>query len=88
MSDILLQNHMRHLHQHWTTLVTSALPFMGQSLTHVVINVINQLCYNLEKLAQCYEANSKRYVLSTAFCKLQTTWMISINDTAHRFTLE
>ncbi|XP_063217046.1 protein dopey-1 homolog isoform X2 [Bacillus rossius redtenbacheri] len=50
----LRQEHMRHMHQHWTTLVASALPFMGQSLMHVVMSVINQLCSNLEKLASFY----------------------------------
>ncbi|KAJ9601413.1 hypothetical protein L9F63_000437, partial [Diploptera punctata] len=50
----LKQDHMRHLHQHWTTLVTSALPYMGTSLTHVVMSVVNQLCCNLEKLSVFY----------------------------------
>ncbi|XP_067010621.2 protein dopey-1 homolog [Anabrus simplex] len=47
-------DHMRHLHQHWTTLVTSALPFMGQSLTLIVMSIVNQLCCNVEKLAKYY----------------------------------
>lgn len=49
-----LQDHMRHLHQHWTTLVTSSLPFMGSSLTLIVTSVINQLCCNIEYLASYY----------------------------------
>ncbi|XP_046605599.1 protein dopey-1 homolog isoform X1 [Neodiprion virginianus] len=47
-------DHMRHLHQHWTTLVTSSLPFMGSSLTQIVTSVIHQLCYNIEHLASYY----------------------------------
>ncbi|KAK0181813.1 hypothetical protein PV327_000009 [Microctonus hyperodae] len=47
-------NHMRHLHQHWTTLVTSSLPYMGPSLTQVVTSVIHQLCCNIEHLASYY----------------------------------
>ncbi|XP_014214024.1 protein dopey-1 homolog isoform X2 [Copidosoma floridanum] len=46
--------HMRHLHQYWTTLVTSSLPFMGSSLTQIVMSVIHQLCCNIEQLASYY----------------------------------
>ncbi|XP_031783167.1 protein dopey-1 homolog isoform X3 [Nasonia vitripennis] len=46
--------HMRHLHQYWTTLVTSSLPFMGSSLTQIVTSVIHQLCCNIEQLASYY----------------------------------
>lgn len=45
---------MRHLHQYWTTLVTSSLPFMGPSLTHIVTSVIHRLCCNIEQLASYY----------------------------------
>ncbi|XP_023718221.1 protein dopey-1 homolog isoform X2 [Cryptotermes secundus] len=55
----LQQDHMRHLHQHWTTMVISALPFMVQSLTHVVMSVVNQLCCNLEKLSVFYGTSSR-----------------------------
>ena len=48
------QDHMRHLHQYWTTLVTSSLPFMGASLTHIVTSVIHRLCCNIEQLASYY----------------------------------
>lgn len=47
-------DHMRHLHQYWTTLVTSSLPFMGPSLTHIVTSVIHRLCCNIEQLASYY----------------------------------
>ncbi|XP_033225159.1 protein dopey-1 homolog isoform X2 [Belonocnema kinseyi] len=47
-------DHMRHLHQYWTTLVTSSLPFMGASLTHIVTSVIHRLCCNIEQLASYY----------------------------------
>ncbi|XP_011499422.1 PREDICTED: protein dopey-1 homolog [Ceratosolen solmsi marchali] len=46
--------HMRHLHQYWTTLVTSSLPFMASSLTQIVTSVIHQLCCNIEQLASYY----------------------------------
>ena len=45
---------MRHLHQYWTTLVTSSLPFMGPSLTQIVTSSIHQLCCNIEKLSSYY----------------------------------
>nr|CAD7456244.1 unnamed protein product [Timema tahoe] len=50
----LRQEHMKPLHQHWTTLVASSLPFMDLSLPHVVLHVIKQLCVNVEKLAAFY----------------------------------
>nr|CAD7588637.1 unnamed protein product [Timema genevievae] len=50
----LRQEHMKPLHQHWTTLVASSLPFMDLSLPHVVLHVIKQLCVNVEKLASFY----------------------------------
>lgn len=51
----LKQKHKRHLHRHWLALVTSALPFLGRSLSHIVITIINQLCHNLEMLATQYK---------------------------------
>ncbi|XP_012258853.2 protein dopey-1 homolog isoform X2 [Athalia rosae] len=56
-------DHMRHLHQHWTTLVTSSLPFMGSSLTQIVTSVIHQLCYNIEHLASYYVSEEATFTL-------------------------
>lgn len=56
----LRQKHMRHLHHQWTNLIASALPFMGSSLTDVVMSVINQLCSNIENLAQHYGSEENR----------------------------
>ncbi|XP_011859860.1 PREDICTED: protein dopey-1 homolog isoform X1 [Vollenhovia emeryi] len=75
-------DHMRHLHQHWTTLVTSSLPFMGPSLTSVVTSVIHQLCNNIEHLASYYiseEATltSKLQDISTVECCLPADYTVT-----------
>ncbi|XP_011692229.1 PREDICTED: protein dopey-1 homolog isoform X2 [Wasmannia auropunctata] len=75
-------DHMRHLHQHWTTLVTSSLPFMGPSLTSVVTSVIHQLCNNIEHLASYYiseEATltSKLQDISTVDCCLPADYTVT-----------
>ncbi|XP_077281487.1 protein DOP1 homolog isoform X1 [Temnothorax americanus] len=75
-------DHMRHLHQHWTTLVTSSLPFMGPSLTSVVTSVIHQLCCNIEHLASYYiseEATltSKLQDISTVECCLPADYTVT-----------
>ena len=45
---------MRHLHSHWTSLVTNCLPFLDHSLTSTVMEVTGQLASNLESLAPFY----------------------------------
>ena len=40
--------HHAHLHIHWLSLVTSALPFVGRWLPRLVMTVVHQLCGNLE----------------------------------------
>ena len=56
----LKQRHLCHLHRHWVGLVTSALPYMGRALTHVVLCVVSQLCRNLEDLAAESTADTPR----------------------------
>ncbi|XP_070189330.1 protein DOP1A-like isoform X2 [Littorina saxatilis] len=56
----LKQRHLCHLHRHWVGLVTSALPFMGRSLTQVVLCIVSQLCRNLEGLAAECTANKSK----------------------------
>lgn len=63
----LKMEHMRHLHQQWTALVTSALPYMGPALTPVVMSVVSQLCVNLERLSQYYNIQ-KKYEQETMCC--------------------
>ncbi|XP_025266125.1 protein dopey-1 homolog isoform X1 [Camponotus floridanus] len=73
-------DHMRHLHQHWTTLVTSSLPFMGSSLTSVVTSVIHQLCSNIEHLASYYineETAPKLQDISTIECCLPADYTVT-----------
>ncbi|XP_018337342.1 PREDICTED: protein dopey-1 homolog isoform X1 [Trachymyrmex septentrionalis] len=75
-------DHMRHLHQHWTTLVTSSLPFMGPSLTSVVTSVIHQLCNNIEHLASYYISEdatltSKLQDISTVECCLPADYTVT-----------
>ena len=51
----LKQQHLCHMHRHWVTMVTSALPYMGRALSHVVVTVVNQMCRNIELLAIRYQ---------------------------------
>lgn len=51
----LKQQHLCHMHRHWVTMVTSALPYMGRAQSHVTVTVVNQLCRNIELLAYQYE---------------------------------
>lgn len=51
----LRQQHLCHLHRHWITMVTSALPYMGRALGHIATAVVNQLCINIELLSYLYE---------------------------------
>ena len=61
----LKQQHLCHMHRHWVTMVTSALPYMGRALSHVVVTVVNQMCRNIELLALQYQQdeNYKGYLL-------------------------
>ncbi|KOX80596.1 Protein dopey-1 like protein [Melipona quadrifasciata] len=75
-------DHMRHLHQHWTTLVTSSLPFMGPSLTSTVTSVIHQLCCNIEHLASYYineetTTATKLQDISTVECCLPADYTVT-----------
>ncbi|XP_012276640.1 protein dopey-1 homolog isoform X2 [Orussus abietinus] len=75
-------DHMRHLHQHWTTLVTSSLPFMESSLTILVTSVIHQLCCNVEHLASYYVSESTAVTfrlqdISTLECCLPADYTIT-----------
>ncbi len=51
----LKQQRLCHMHRHWVTMVTSALPYMGRALSHVVVTVVNQMCRNIELLAHQYQ---------------------------------
>ena len=55
----LKQQHLTHMHRHWIAMVTSALPYLGRSLSYTVVTTINQLCHNLEMLAHFYEQGKK-----------------------------
>lgn len=49
----LQANHLRHLHQNWTGLITSSLNcFTFGSLTNIVISVVHQLCGNIDKITK------------------------------------
>ena len=55
----LRQEKMRHLHSHWTSLVTSCLPFLGKSLSQSVLEITAQISRNLEHLAPFYGQNDR-----------------------------
>ncbi|XP_069103129.1 protein DOP1A-like isoform X2 [Argopecten irradians] len=54
------QSHMRHMHRHWVAMVTSGLPFMSKALSSIVMNVVSQLCRNIETVATRYEDDRKK----------------------------
>ena len=54
----LKQHHRTDMHRHWLTMVTSAMPYIGRSLANILVPVINQLCKNIEIIAELYELDN------------------------------
>lgn len=50
---------LRASHQHWTTMLTCALPYLGKSLTTVVKVAIKALCANVDYLAEVYSVQNE-----------------------------
>lgn len=50
----LRHQNMKCLHQNWTNMVTASLPYFGESLKQISLSVLQQLCNNIEKLADSY----------------------------------
>ncbi|KAJ8315121.1 hypothetical protein KUTeg_007271 [Tegillarca granosa] len=61
----LKQSHLRNIHRHWIALITSALPFMGKSLSTLVLPIVAQLCRNTEALALEYEIDPENSSIFT-----------------------
>ena len=85
----LQANHLRHLHQNWTGLITSSLNcFTFGSLTNIVISVVHQICSNIDKLSRGLKAVyiSPEYAVSQLeamtvlchYCLLDTTQQTSL----------
>lgn len=55
----LKQVHRAHMHRHWISMVTAALPHMGKALASVVMVVVSQLCRNLESVSLLYTASKE-----------------------------
>lgn len=53
----LRHQHMKSLHQSWCNMVTSCLPYYGDSLKQIAVSVIHQICNNIEKIADNYKSN-------------------------------
>jgi len=53
--SMLKHQHMSHMHRHWVAIVMSATPYLHRALTKLTIATVNQLCRNMELLAQLYE---------------------------------
>ena len=51
----LKQQHLSHMHRHWVATLTSSLPYLGRATSHMMVAVVNQLCRNIELLANQYE---------------------------------
>ncbi|XP_037079103.1 LOW QUALITY PROTEIN: protein dopey-1-like [Pollicipes pollicipes] len=65
ITGALKQDHTRHLHHHWLSLVTSSLPFIRRPLPHIVTSVVTQVVQNVEQLAALYESEDR---LTTGAC--------------------
>lgn len=63
MSALRHQN-MKNLHENWLNMITSCLPYFGDSLKQITISVIHQICNNVENVA----ANYKRVALEEEMC--------------------
>ncbi len=78
MVSALRQDKMRHLHSHWTSLVTSTLPFLGKSLSQTVLEVTAQLSRNLENLAPFYaSANAGRADVERSFGFIPADYVVT-----------
>ncbi|KAJ8919768.1 hypothetical protein NQ315_006297 [Exocentrus adspersus] len=51
----LRQQNMKHIHEKWLNMVTSCLPYFGDSLKQTTISVIHQICNNIEEIASSYK---------------------------------
>ncbi|XP_044736097.1 protein dopey-1 homolog isoform X1 [Chrysoperla carnea] len=48
---------LRPLHRTWTGMIAASLPYLGSSLTQIVLSVIHQLCSNIEVISKEYNTN-------------------------------
>ncbi|KAJ8938330.1 hypothetical protein NQ318_007043 [Aromia moschata] len=51
----LRHHNIRHIHGKWLNMVTSCLPYFGDSLKQISISVIHQICNNIEEIAASYK---------------------------------
>ncbi|CAH1968105.1 unnamed protein product [Acanthoscelides obtectus] len=51
----LRHSNMKHIHEKWLNMVTSCLPYFGDSLKQITISVIHQICSNIEEIASSYK---------------------------------
>lgn len=51
----LRQQNMKHIHEKWLNMVTSCLPYFGDSLKQISISIIHQICNNIEEIATSYK---------------------------------
>uniref|UniRef100_A0A336MVF5 CSON006549 protein n=1 Tax=Culicoides sonorensis TaxID=179676 RepID=A0A336MVF5_CULSO len=84
----LQSEYLRNLHKNWTSLITTCLNcYTGGSLTNIVINVIHQLCNNIDKLVEKPIAIPVDYGASqmeslstlTHFCLLDNSQQMSLS---------
>ncbi|XP_033095946.1 protein dopey-1-like isoform X2 [Anneissia japonica] len=58
----LRQQHICHMHRHWITVVTDALPYLDKGLPKITVPMANQLCRNLELLASLYDISDDKKI--------------------------
>ncbi|KAJ8966563.1 hypothetical protein NQ314_003458 [Rhamnusium bicolor] len=60
----LRHDNMKHIHEKWLNMVTSCLPYFGDSLKQISISVIHQICNNIEDIA----INYKKFEVGDELC--------------------
>lgn len=68
ITSALRQDKIRHLHSHWTSLVTSCLPFLGRSLTATVLEVSFKYFVWYNKVNNC-SINCNQYYFLASDCR-------------------
>jgi len=74
----LKQQHLTHMHRHWVTMVTSAMPYMGRALAHTLVPLVNQLCKNIELVSELYELDNFSLIGTNNPCRIPADHIITI----------
>ncbi|KAI5703359.1 hypothetical protein M8J75_010863 [Diaphorina citri] len=79
---------LRASHQHWTTMLTCALPYLGKSLTTVVKVAIKALCANVDYLAEVYSVQNENKLKTNIPADYAITQMEALTILCHYCLLD